>query len=61
MDKYVEYPGQFEPADLGDAYELLNYCMAHNIIIQLEELPRADLIGDLILVKCREVSKYSSD
>lgn len=58
MDKYVEYPGQFEPADLGDAYELLDYCMHHNIVIDLYALPRADLIGDLIIVKCKEVSKY---
>lgn len=58
MDKYVEYPGQFDSADLSDAYELLNYCMAHNIIIEISELPRPDLIADLLIVKCREISKY---
>lgn len=60
MEKYVEYPGQFEPADLGDAYELLDYCMCHNIVIDLGQLPRPDLIADLMIVKCKEISKYET-
>jgi len=58
MDRYVEYPQQFEPADLSDAYELLDYCMARNIVIDLTQLPRPELIADLLLVKCKEISKY---
>ena len=61
MDRYVEYPGQFETADLSDAYELLRYCMAHNIVIELDQLPRTDLIADLMIVKCKEISKYETE
>ena len=58
MDRYVEYPGQFEPADLADAQELLDYCMRHNIVIDVMQLPRLELVADLLLIKSRELSKF---
>jgi len=54
------YPGQFEPADLSQAYDLLDYCLKLNIVIDLDQLDNPYLAADLIIVKCKELSKYEA-
>lgn len=57
----TNYPQeQFIPADLSQAYELLEYCMEHNIVIDVNQLDNPMLVADLMIVKCKELSKYET-
>lgn len=59
MEQSQNYPKErYAPADLRQAYELLEYCMQHNIVIDVSRLDNPRLVADLMLVKCIELSKY---
>lgn len=61
MEQSKNYPQEmYAPADLKQAYELLEYCMQHNIVIDVRSLDNPYLVADLLLVKCIELSKYQS-
>ena len=57
MHQKYEYPQQFEPADLSEGYEYVNWCIRHGIEIDFYNLP-PELIGDLLTIKIKEFSKH---
>lgn len=56
--KYQSYPGQFEPADLGDAYEYVYACVKYGVEIDFNMF-EPELQADLFLVKVIELSRFS--
>ena len=55
--KYEAYPGQFEPADLSEAYEYLYACMKYGIELDLNMFG-PDLKADFLIVKAIELSRF---
>ena len=51
-----QYKDHLAPADLRDAENYLHYCMRYDIPFE-PELLTPDMIADLMLIKCRELSK----
>jgi len=51
-----QYRDHLTPANLIEAENYLHYCMRYGIAFEPEYLPD-EIIADLLLIKCREVSK----
>jgi len=51
-------PGEFEPADLDEAYTILYAHMKYGIPIQFELFP-PEIQADLFLIKIIELSRFS--
>jgi len=54
-----KYRNHLTPANLIEAENYLHYCMTHGIAFEPEHLS-PDLIADLLLIKCRELSKIKT-
>jgi len=52
-------PGEFEPADLDEAYTILYAHMKYGIPIQFELFP-PEIQADLFLIKIIELSRFQS-
>ena len=51
------YPGQFEPADLSEAYEYVYACMKYGLELDFSMFG-PDLQADLLLIKILELSRF---
>jgi len=51
-----KYRNHLTPANLLEAENYLHYCMRYGIAFEPEYLPD-EIIADLLLIKCRELSK----
>jgi hypothetical protein len=55
--KYESYPDQFTPADLTEAYEYVQFCLAHEMVIDFDAV-YPELEADLYIVKAIMLSYY---
>ena len=55
--KYEAYPDQFTPADLTDAHAYLQFCLAHEIVIEFDRLT-PQMTADLHILKAIMLSYY---
>ena len=59
MLRHEHYPGQFQVADLDDAFHYVGYCIEHEVQIDLDRFD-AYFIADLLLVKVILLSGYNN-
>ena len=52
-----QYPGQFEPADLEEAYAYFYAHLKYGMPIQMELFP-PEIQADFFLIKCIELSRF---